>query len=203
MKLYCSRLSPSTRRVLLAAFTLDIKLEEQALDLLKGEHKAPDYLALNPNGAIPTLVDGDFVLTESRAIMQYLAAQRPDQTLLPSDGKSRATVLSWLFWDAAQFSSPVATIGFEKVFKGMLGLGSPDTAKIDEALVSYRRYAAVLESRLSSTQFVAGEALTLADQSIASTLMYATALELPLAETPSLQRWLKTLTTTPAWEKTA
>jgi glutathione S-transferase len=203
MKLYCSRLSPSTRRVLLTAFALDTKLEEQALDLLKGEHKAPDYLKLNPNGSIPTLVDGDFVLTESRAIMQYLALQRSEQTLLPSEIKARADVSSWLFWDAAQFSGPISAIGFEKVFKGMLGMGGPDAGKVDEALASYRRYAAVIERRLSESKFVSGNALSLADLSIAATLMYAEPLELPLAETPNLQGWFKRMTATPAWQKTA
>ena len=76
MKLYHHPLSPNVRRVRLTAAVLGLELEEQVVDFAKGEHKTPSFLAINPNGALPALVDGDFVLTESRAIMQYLAAQK-------------------------------------------------------------------------------------------------------------------------------
>ncbi len=90
MKLYLNRMSPNVRRVRLTAAALGIELEERALDFAKGEHKNPEYLALNANGAVPTLVDGDFVLTESRAIMQYLASKKPESGLLPKDEGARA-----------------------------------------------------------------------------------------------------------------
>ena len=59
MKLYINTLSPNVRRVRLVVAATGIELEETTLDFAKGEHKAPAYLALNPNGAVPTLVDGD------------------------------------------------------------------------------------------------------------------------------------------------
>jgi glutathione S-transferase len=63
MKLYMNSTSPNVRRVRLTAAVLGLQLEEKMLDFAKGEQKNPEYLALNPNGAIPTLVDGEFVLT--------------------------------------------------------------------------------------------------------------------------------------------
>jgi glutathione S-transferase len=72
MKLYMNPTSPNVRRVRLTAAVLGLQLEERNLDFAKGEQKKPEFLALNPNGPVPTLVDGDFVLTESRAIASSL-----------------------------------------------------------------------------------------------------------------------------------
>ena len=130
MKLYHNPLSPNVRRVRLTAAVLELPLEEKVLDFSKGEHKSPEYLALNPNGAVPTLVDGDFVLTESRSIMQYLASKRPDSGLLPRDEAQRADVTRWQFWDAAHFSPQLGSLAFEKMLKSMMGLGEPNVAKI-------------------------------------------------------------------------
>src|SRR5215469_15760126 len=137
MKLYYNPLSPNVRRVRLTAAVLGIELEEKRLDFAKGEHKNPEYLALNPNGAVPTLVDGDYVLTESRAIMQYLASKKPESGLLPRDEAARADVTRWQFWDASHFSPQIGSIAFEKALKQMFGLGDPDAAKVKEALTNF------------------------------------------------------------------
>jgi glutathione S-transferase len=203
MKLYHNPLSPNVRRVRLTAAVLGIELEEKKLDFAKGEHKNPEYLALNPNGAVPTLVDGDLVLTESRAIMQYLASRKPESGLLPRDEAARADVTRWQFWDAAHFSPQLGTLGFEKVFKGMMGLGEPDVGKIQEALNNFRRFAAVLNKRLEGKQYIVGNALTVADLTIASSLMYAKQVEAPLAEFPNVQAWFSRISGLEGWKKTS
>jgi glutathione S-transferase len=202
MKLYHNPLSPNVRRVRLTAAVLGIELEEKKLDFAKGEHKNPEYLALNPNGAVPTLVDGDFVLTESRAIMQYLAAKKPESGLLPRDEMARADVARWQFWDASHFSPHLASIAFERLLKGMLGLGEPDANKIQEALGNFRRFGAVLNKRLDGKQFVVGAALTVADLTLASSLMYAKQAEVPLAEFPQVEKWFSRMSEMEAWKKT-
>ncbi len=203
MKLYHNPLSPNVRRVRLTAAVLGLELEEKKLDFAKGEHKNPEYLALNPNGAVPTLVDGDFVLTESRAIMQYLASKKPESGLLPRDEAARADVSRWQFWDAAHFSPQVGTLAFERMLKGMLGLGEPDQAKINEALTNFRRWAAVLDKRLTGKQYVVGNALTIADLTLASSLMYAKQVDAPLAEFPNVQAWFSRISDLDGWKKTA
>jgi glutathione S-transferase len=203
MKLYMNPLSPNVRRVRLTAAFLGIALEEKKLDFAKGEHKAAEYVALNPNGAVPTLVDGDYVLTESRAIMQYLASKKPDSGLLPRDEAARADVTRWQFWDAAHFSPNVASIAFEKLLKGMLGLGEPDARKIEEALGNFRRFAGVLDKRLAGRKYVVGEGVTLADLTLASSLMYAKQADVPVAEFPNVQAWFARITDLEAWKKTA
>jgi len=203
MKLYFNPLSPNVRRVRLTAAVLGIQLEEQLLDFSKGEHKSPEFLALNPNGAVPTLVDGDFVLTESRSIMQYLASKKPESGLLPRDEAARADVTRWQFWDAAHFSPQLGTLAFEKLIKGMIGLGEPDSAKINDALVNFRRFAAVLNQQLAGKQYVVGNSLTLADLTLGSSLMYAKQTEVPVAEFPNVESWLARITALDGWKKTA
>jgi glutathione S-transferase len=203
MKLYHNPLSPNGRRVRLTAAVLGLELEEKKLDFAKGEHKSPEYLALNPNGAIPTLVDGDFVLTESRAIMQYLASKKPESGLLPRDEAGRADVARWQFWDAAHFSPQMGTLGFEKLIKGMMGLGEPDGGKVQEALGNLRRFAAVLNKRLEGKKYIVGSALTIADLTIASSLMYAKQVEAPLAEFPNVQSLFSRVSELDGWKKTS
>jgi glutathione S-transferase len=203
LKLYFNPLSPNVRRVRLAAAVLGIELEEKLLDFSKGEHKSPEYLALNPNGAVPTLVDGDFVLTESRSIMQYLATKKPESGLLPKDEAARADVTRWQFWDAAHFSPQLGTLAFEKLIKGMMGLGEPDLGKVQDALSNFRRFAAVLDKRLAGRTYVVGNQLTVADLTLASSLMYAAQTEAPLAEFPNVQAWHARITALDGWKKTA
>ncbi len=203
MKLYHNPLSPNVRRVRLTAAVLGIELEETQLDFAKGEHKSPEFLAINPNGAVPALVDGDFVLTESRAIMQYLASKKPEAGLLPKDEQQRADVTRWQFWDAAHFSPALAGIAFEKLLKGMLGMGAPDAAKIADGLASFRRFAAVLDKRLAGKPFVVGNALTVADLTLASSLMYAAQAEIPVSEFPNVEAWFARISALDGWKKTA
>jgi glutathione S-transferase len=203
MKLYYNPMSPNVRRVRLTAAVLGLELEEKLLDFAKGEHKSPEYLALNANGAVPTLVDGDFVLTESRAIMQYLASKKPESGLLPRDEAARADVTRWQFWDASHFSPHMGTMGFEKVFKPMMGLGEPDAGKIKEALGNFRRFAAVLDKRLAGKPYLVGSTLTVADLTVASSLMYAKQIEAPVSEFPNVEAWFARVSALEGWTKTS
>jgi len=203
MKLYYNPLSPNGRRARLAAAVLGSNVDEKVVDFSKGEHKSPEYLALNPNGAVPTLVDGDFVLTESRAIMQYLASKKPESGLLPRDEASRADVTRWQFWDAAHFSPALGTLAFEKIIKGMMGMGEPDNAKVGEALANFRRFAAVLNLRLDGKAYVVGNALTIADLTLASSLMYSSQTDAPVSEFSNVESWFSRMTALDGWKQTA
>jgi glutathione S-transferase len=148
-------------------------------------------------------VDGDYVLTESRAIMQYLASKKPESGLLPRDEAARADVTRWQFWDASHYSPQMAALAFEKLLKGMLGMGEPDPRKIEEALGNIRRFAAVLNKRLDGRQYVVGNALTLADLTLASSMMYSKQAEAPVREFPHVEAWFGRMTELDAWKKTS
>ncbi|HET8936306.1 MAG TPA: glutathione binding-like protein [Polyangiales bacterium] len=88
------------------------------------------------------------------------------------------------------------------MLKPMFGMGEPDAARIEEALVNLRRYAAVLDLHLEGKTYFIGNALTLADLTLASTLMYAKQVDVPLAEFPHIQAWFSRIAELEAWKQT-
>src|ERR1700722_17763575 len=100
MKLYSIHNSNNCRRVNATIAHLGLEVEIIEPDMMTGDLKKAAYVALNPNAKVPTLVDGEFSLWESRAIMQYVAAQKPGNTLWPADSKAQADIARWQFWEA-------------------------------------------------------------------------------------------------------
>ena len=93
MKLYDFAFSPNCRKVRAVAYELGIELQTEHVDLVHGAGSGAGYLDVNPNGRVPTLVDGDFRLWESNAIMRYLAAT---SDLIPRDRRALAEMDRWL-----------------------------------------------------------------------------------------------------------
>jgi glutathione S-transferase len=83
-----------------------------------------------------------------------------------------------------------------------MGIGEPDAGKVEEALTNFRRFATVLNKRLDGKQYVVGDSMTLADLTLASSLMYAKQSEVPLAEFPNTQTWFSRISGMDAWTKT-
>src|SRR5215203_3996691 len=108
MKLYGFPASPNTWKVRAVAAHLGLPVQDVLVDLSKGGQRAPEYLALNPTGRTPTLVDGDFVLWESTAIMQYLASQKPN-ALWPDDVRTQADIMRWQSWYLQHWSASACT----------------------------------------------------------------------------------------------
>src|SRR5438477_12498114 len=106
MKLYGFAPTRSAR-VLWTLRELEVEFELVDVDVPGGEHRRPEFLALNPAGKLPVLVDGDFVLTESVAIVLYLAEKYPQKGLLPSGLRERAEVYRWLLFSATELEQPL------------------------------------------------------------------------------------------------
>lgn len=203
MKLYHFPPSPNSRRVQFAAAELGIRFDEDAVvDITKGEHQTPEYLALNPNGLTPTLVDDDFVLWESRAIVQYLATKKPESRLLGVNETERIDATRWQCWDAGHFMPPMFTLVWEKLVKAMLNLGAPDQAAVDQAQSQVNRYLKVLDTSLKGRERLVGKTLTVADITVAATLTYADALALPIADFPNVETWFSSIRQRDAWKAT-
>ena len=201
MKLYFHPASSSSRKVRATATLLGIRLEEQLVDLPAGEHKKTEYLKINPNGLVPTLRDGDRLLWESNAIMQYLADLKPENNLLPREPMARADVTRWQCWEQAHWVPALVIVIRENVFKPLWGQ-SPDPSEIKRGEEVIHKVAPVLDTHLKERNHLVGDRLSLADISVGAILMYDPQARLPLADYRNIQRWYGHLTQLDAWKVT-
>ncbi|HEX5509727.1 MAG TPA: glutathione S-transferase family protein [Pseudolabrys sp.] len=203
MKLYGFPLSPNTWKVRAVAAYLHVPLELEFVDLAKGASHTPDYLALNPTGRTPTLVDGDFILWESNAIVQYIAGKKPNR-LWPDDVRARADISRWLCWQLAHFEAEACQpLTFQRLVKKLVNLGPPDEAIVAKATEAFKRDAAVVDSHLAKRSYLVGNDVTLADFAVAASLIYSKEAELPLAPYANVRAWFERVFALQAWRDTA
>ncbi|HET7663002.1 MAG TPA: glutathione S-transferase family protein [Rhodanobacteraceae bacterium] len=198
MKLYYDDvLSP--RRACAVARYLQSPVEFVHIELGKGEHKTPEYLALNPNGKVPTLVDGSLVLWEADAIMAHLAA-RCDSELWPQDGR-QIEVMRWLSWNLQHFYPHGGALYFEYIIKPRYHLGELDERAVEQATEHFRTFAAMLNAHLAQRRWLVGDTLSIADFAVASPLPFAETAHIPLHEFPAIERWHDRLCELDAWRE--
>jgi glutathione S-transferase len=202
VKLYIAPGSPNCRKVQAVVHELSAPVETVVIDFAKGEHKGRDYLAINPNGLVPALVDGDLRLWESTAIMQYLCDARGETQLFPRDPARRADVVRWQCWELAHFGRALGAVLFERLFKPLMGQ-APDEAIAARSLEALRPLAALLDTHLAGRPFVAGGSVTLADYSLGSLLPLADLGRVDLGPYPNIRAWLARLDEREAWRATA
>jgi len=203
MKLYGFPPSPNTWKVRAVAAHIGLPLAFELVDLAKGQQHTPAFRALNPTGRTPVLVDGDFVLWESNAIMQYLADQKPN-ALWPNDARIRADIVRWQCWQLMHWSKEACQpLIFERLVKKFLNLGAPDAAAVAKALEAFEREAAMLDAHLAKYGHLVGTELTLADFAVAAPLVYSKEAELPVAPHAHLRDWFARVSALPAWRDTA
>lgn len=166
MKLYSVVGSPNCRKVEATISHLGLDVEVEYLDFFAGEMNSPEFLAINPNGRVPTLTEGGFKLWESNAIMQYLADQVPGNSLFPRDAQTRADIVRWQCWELAHFNNAFAAISFQTVLKAKLLQQPADQAIVDYYVESLGEFAKVLEGHLATRDYVVGKGITLADYSL-------------------------------------
>jgi len=118
------------------------------VDLLKEEQMKPEFVRLNPNHKTLAFQDGDFLLWELSAIMQYLASRKPGSKLWPSDPKVQADISRWQCWQLAHWGPACDTLTYERMVKKITGEGDPDPAEIAKGEENFHLFAAVLNQHL-------------------------------------------------------
>ncbi|MBA2078951.1 glutathione S-transferase family protein [Rhodanobacter sp. PCA2] len=199
MKLYYAEVF-NPRRACAVAKYLEAPVEWMRVDLARGEHKQPPYLALNPNGKVPVLTDGVLRLWEADAIMVHLAMQA-GSALWPSVPAAQVEAMRWLSWNQAHFLRHGGALYFEYVIKPWVGMGEADAAAVAEAGKFFRQFAAVLDTHLAAHEWLVGEQLGVADFAVSTPLGWAKEARLPLDGFEHIARWHRQLQALPAWRE--
>lgn len=203
MELYFGRMSGNSARAAFGLFESGAPFEPRLLDTRAGENRAAAYLAVNPMGKIPGLVDGALTLWESNAINWYAAEKFPAARLLPPSIEGRARVQRWLFFQAAHVTPacvPVFRATNPRVQAFWQTKGDPQAA--ESARKELSRYLPVLEATLSDRRWLEGE-FSLADVAYAPHLALVAEGGFDFSPYPRLRTWLETMLARPAWRKAA
>jgi glutathione S-transferase len=146
---------------------LGIDFEAVSVSLPTGAHRTAEYLEINPAAKVPALVDGDLTLTESGAIVLYLAEKYPERGFIPADPQQRAEVYRWMLFAITELEQPLWRIARHTTL-----YAAHERLPADVALArrDFTSMAAVLEDHLRDKTFVAGERVSAADFIVAYTL---------------------------------
>ena len=200
MKLYIHPAAPNCLKVMIVGAQLEIPLEHQVVDLFQDQQRLPAYLAINPNGLVPALRDGDFVLWESNAIMQYIASQKPN-SLWPGDARIRADISRWQCWELAHWTPAVSAYLRENMFKKIKSGADPDPAELRKGDERFHPLAQLLNEHLTTRSYLVEDQLTLAGISVAAFLTYAERARVPLDSYANVRRWLSQMKALRSWQQ--
>jgi glutathione S-transferase len=203
VKLYYHPASTASRPVLLFAAESGITLELQLVNIFKGEHRQPDYAAINPNALVPVLQDGDFRLTESSAILKYLA-DKTDCALYPKGLQERARVNERMDWFNTQLSRDYC---FGLVFAQLLPHHKRRSDEAQAGTVQWGQqqskvWLQVLNDHILGPghNYVCGDAITIADYFGAGLLTLGEVIGCDFAAYPYVQGWLARMKALKSWK---
>jgi len=161
------------------------------------DSKQSEYLEINPNGRIPTLVDGDVTLFESMAINLYLA-RKYDGGLQPKSPDDEARAVQWSFWGMSEIEPPLMDMVRHKV---MLPEAQRDADTVKAAEAAIQKPLRVLDDALAERPFLLGDAFTIADLNVASVLSMAQFVGFDFSSFAKVQRWYDAGTSRPAFAR--
>lgn len=203
MKLYCDPISTTSRPVLMFIAEQGLDVEIVKVDLLAGDHLAPEYLAINPNGIVPFLVDGDLKLGECAAILKYLAI-RAHSTAYPEGLKAQVKVDEAISWFNTRFHETFCLFGCYPAMGVPHGLSPEMTG----AMLAYGaehapRWLRLLDEQMLADQaFVCGDQVSLADYMGLSFCLLGDVIGFDFALYPNVAAWIARMKARPSFEPT-
>lgn len=201
MKLYTFPASTTCRPVMFFAADAGIKLEYEIVDLMAGAQYKPDYAAVNPNCHVPVLEDGSFRLTESSAILKYLA-DSVNSPAYPKDLKARAHVNEMMDWFNTGF---YASFGYGVIYPQVLAhLKLPDENAQKVSIAAQKlhaeSYLKVLDAWLAKQPYVCGKDITIADYFGSGIISLGELVGCTLEAYPNVRRWYDRMQSRPNWQ---
>jgi glutathione S-transferase len=162
-----------------------------------GVVNTPQYRALNPNGLVPTIEDGPFVMWESNAIVRYLCAKHSAGKLWPEDLKMRAEADMWMDWNNGTFWP-----SFRPLFWNLVRtpVDQRDARAMDDSRNATAEILGYLDAHLKHRDYIAGDDLTMGDIPLGCSIWRWFGLQIERPELPALQRWFDLLRQRPAYQ---
>jgi glutathione S-transferase len=203
MKLYYHPISTTSRPLLMFAADNKLDIELKVVDLFTGEHAQPAYLAMNPSGLVPMLEDGDFRLTESAAILKYLA-EKFGSPAYPKDLRQRARVNERMDWLNTQF---YRDFGYGLVYPQVFPHLKRPSDEQQAGVIAWGKeksmnWLKVLDQNLiGDNAYLCGNELTIADYQGAAYLTAGEVVRCNYSAYPNITRWLETMKARPNWAK--
>lgn len=149
---------------------LNVPFEAITVDMFTGENRSPAFLKINPAGKLPVLIDGDLVLTESVAIVLYLAEKFPEKGLLPADSRERAQAYRWLLFTTTELEQPLWRIARHN---NLYPKDKRLPAEVELARADFAPMAEIMENHMRDRSFVVADRISVADFVLAYTLDWA------------------------------
>lgn len=178
--------SINVRKAVWTAQELGLEFERIDAGGAFGVTKTPEYIAMNPNSVVPTLVEGDFTLWESNVIVRYLCAKHSLGNLYPSDLQARFNAERWMDWQQTTFS-PSGRDAFWQLIR--VPEAERDMKKVEASIAGTEILLDRFEAHLSTTEYVAGKTLTMADIPMACEIHRWFGLNLPSKSRPHIEAW--------------
>jgi glutathione S-transferase len=190
--------SSNVQKVLWCCDELGVAFEREDIGGEFGKNDTSEYLALNPNALVPTIIDDGFVLWESNAIIRYLAARHGVGTLCPENLADRANADSWMDWQQTTIGPPMGVL-----FRGLLK--SPpeaiEAAQIESALKKAAGTWRILDGQLSRRRYVTTDSLTMADIALGNAVHRWFKLPAQRPPLPNLEAWYRRLCDRPNYQR--
>ncbi len=196
IKIYGPKLGSAFRCHVLM-IEMGIAYEEVKVDFEKGDQFKPEYLKLNPNGKIPCIVDGDFVLWESMAINNYLATKY-NTDLLGDSPEEKALVDQWSYWSLVEMQPHLYTIGFQRFW---VEEDQRDEKAIDKAMEPLPKLFEILDDQLEGKEYLLGDKFSLADINVGSVVLVADFAQYDYSAYKDVTRWIAKLNERPSFEQ--
>lgn len=198
LKIWGRATSSNVQKVLWCCAELDLEFERVDVGGPFGGNRDPEYLAMNPNGLVPTVKDGNLVMWESNTICRYLAATRNGEHLYPRDPAARTHVERWMDWQLAVIAPPMGQLLFGLV------RSTPETRDPAAIELARRRAAAswtIVDDEVKSQPYLAGDHLSLAEIVLGTLIYRWFAFPIERPELPNLRAWHDRMHQRPGFRK--